>query len=391
MKPSWWEHGQEFVKRHILRRSQLAAVTIQIRKNQSASKSDRVPVYAPFLPQAPPAILSVNQRQWNLHQITSVLLVFATKFLHERTNKNQRTSGASMSTTTNTLLQPITTRASALLSTGRALVILLALNAIPLLLLPIFIGVSFFSAHPLDRVHLVVIALGAMIQAQLFLLAFWMAFGAWPQQWRSLSIFAITIACGLYFGLTYAAVAIISLPQARERDAWLMMFVVIVLSPIIASGLLWMLNAIFIIPAWCCGYEINLHSEALPTRQPKRSFTIPQLIIWTAQVALPLGSLNIFLTLTEDRAAALRMISPLLLVLISGTPLAIVLLKRQLSPTLVVIASIWCLIIAAAIGAQPPSQGYAALWPTVFIYALTIAANLIALRKLNFCWHPRAA
>ncbi len=296
-----------------------------------------------------------------------------------------------MSTTTSTLLQPETTRASALLSTGRALVFLLALNAIPLLLLPVFIGVSFFSAHLLDRVHLVVIALAATIQAQLFLLAFWMAFGAWPQHWRSLSIFAITIASGLYFGVTNAAVSIISIPQARERDSLIMMFVFVVLSPIIASGLLWMLNAIFLIPAWCCGYEINLRSDAPRTQHPKRTFSIPQLIVWTAQVALPLGSLNIFITFTGDRAFALRMIYPFLVVLISGTPLAIVLLKRKLSPTLVAMATIWCLFLAAAIGTQPPSQSYTALWPTVVIYALTIAANILALRQLNFCWQPRAA
>jgi hypothetical protein len=302
-----------------------------------------------------------------------------------------------MATATDTLSGPVPQlSATPRLATSRAMTILLAINAIPLLVLPIVIGlVNGRQYNQTDLLPHLLLGLISILPAQLFLLAFWMAFGAWPNRWRSVSIFAITVICGLYFGLSFATVSLITIPTARQPDAWIMIFVVIVMTPIMTSGLLWMLSAIFIIPAWCFGYEINHRSSAPPTQRPiadvKRTFSLLQLIIWTAQVALPLGALNLFLTITLDRAAALRMIVPFLVVLISGTPLAVALLAPRLSRGPIVLACTWCLVVALAIWTIPGSQYDIVPFQAVFIFALTIATNLLALRQLGFRWQPRAA
>lgn len=299
-----------------------------------------------------------------------------------------------MATATETLISSAPPSSQA---TRRAMAILLAINAIPLLVLPIVIGLvngREFSSE--DLLPYLLSGLLSVLPAQLFLLAFWMAFGAWPDRWRSVSIFVIAVACGLYFGLSFAVVYLLTEGTASEPDAWIRLFVVIIMTPITVSGLLWMLSAIFIIPAWCFGYEIGLRSES-PLPQPgsvseRKTFSLLQLLIWTAQVALPLGALNLLLTITEDRAMALRMIIPFLTVLFICTPLTVAMLTPRLSRGPILASGLWCLFAAAALWAIPSPIRYQFVpWQAVFVFAVTIAGNLVAFRWIGFCWRVKAA
>jgi hypothetical protein len=278
------------------------------------------------------------------------------------------------------------------ITTNRAMAILLVINAIPLLILPFVAAIAnerLFT--PRDLILFFVVGFISIFPAQLFLLAFWMEFGAWPNRRRCVSIFAITVACGLYLGLSLATVKAIT-PAPSQPDIWLKFFVLTVMAPIMSSGLLWMLSAILTIPSWFAGYEINLRASSAPAqRQPaiiNRSFSLTQLITLTAQIAIPLWALNFFLTLTEDRVAALGMVMPFLLVLLCGAPLTVALLKPKLSPSAIIAASLWCTLIAAALWAIPSQFQYVP-WQGVFVFALTIASNLVALRRLGFGWRPR--
>jgi hypothetical protein len=277
--------------------------------------------------------------------------------------------------------------------THRAIGILIALNALPTLLIPVLIGLVNGGQFS-DRAWLpyLLITLIAIIHAQLFLLAFWLSFGGWPKRWRTLGVFSITIACGLYLGLTVAVSSMLSVGAAAELHSWILAFVLLFMTPLVASGVLWMLSSIFILPAWWFGFEIaQPAAAALPAERPKRTFEISQLLIWTAQVALPLGSLNIFLTIWEDRMGALRTIAPFLAVLISGTPLAVALLIPKISARFILVSCAWCLAVGAMLWVIPISWTIAVPWQTVFVFAIMIAANLIALRQLGFCWQVRVA
>jgi hypothetical protein len=267
---------------------------------------------------------------------------------------------------------------------------LLAANSpsVPTTLVGLYLSSS-YEYYVIADTYLLPIVFAIMF-GQLFLLAFWMAFGSWPSRWRSLFIFAITSGGGLAFGI---AVAIIEYVQGWDDgfsiaiDDLILMAVAI---PIFASALVWITNAIFSVPAWYFSSEISRRISAMNARPQSRIFGVSQLFIWMGQVAIPLGLLQAFCVLTDDQDNLLTLVAPYLLVMTCATPLAVGLLKPRFSIVVFGATCIWSLATAVTFELVTGDDWRETLpgWSFLFLCA-TIAANLLALRRMGLCWQPR--
>lgn len=237
----------------------------------------------------------------------------------------------------------------------------------------------------------------SVMEAQLFLLAFWLSFGGLPRRWRSLLVFGLAAGGGLALGASIVAVFWIwnfSYIEGATIEQYLLY--VLVPAPLMAGVLLWVTNALFVIPAWYFGAEVGLRRESplagLPlVTKRDRTFGIGQILSWTAQVAVPLGLLNLMVMISPSPGNVYWSILQFAMIIACCTPLAVGLLMPQPSFVFLAVALGWVFCVAYFLTAPSGLWSFPRPWWSYVISGLTAGLNLAVLRGLGFCWQPRRA
>jgi hypothetical protein len=225
---------------------------------------------------------------------------------------------------------------------------------------------------------------------QLYLLSFWMSFGTWPQHWRGLLIFGTTLLGGFVFSTGTILVEYLSGIRYLDLNSaisYVLPFVAGV--PVLAAALLWITNGIFVIPAWYFGAEVGFHRSSAGHQPHRRTFGIAQLFSWTAQFAVPLAMVNVFITLTPEGSGVWFGIVPFLAVIACCSPILVLLSARLSMLTLIA-----CLSLSALIGCSwwmlVPDEWRELLpaWTLVFLCG-SVAANLMAFRLQGLRWRRK--
>lgn len=233
---------------------------------------------------------------------------------------------------------------------------------------------------------------GHALETQIFLLAFWLSFGGVPRRWRGLSVFLVAMLLG--FGVAMGLFSIAVLNREESLDPDFPLSAILVTIPIFVIAALWVMNAVYVIPAWFFGMEIRFPGSEAVLAIPPRTFGIVQLFTWTAQLALPLGLLNVMMVLDNgDVALTYWSLAPFAAILLCCTPLLIVLLTPRLSAAWLLLAFVWVGLIAGVIALLPPNWEASAhlASPPLLTNVVVVVANCIALRSMQLRWSPRAA
>lgn len=232
--------------------------------------------------------------------------------------------------------------------------------------------------------------IAAIMYSQLIGLAFWMSFGSWPTRWRSLLIFSITVFLGLILGLGVGVIDRWNHWESRESSRAMEIFVIALGVPIFAAALVWMANAIYVIPAWYFGYEIGLRDRVTTSRRQNRTFGVAQMLSWTAQCAIPLGMLKAISFLGSDGEKVTELIAPSLLLFCCCTPLMVFMLKSRFSSVLLAAAWAWFFLVGVIWGyfADGIKAEILPAW-CIVVACFTMTANMLALRWLNLQWRPK--
>jgi hypothetical protein len=272
----------------------------------------------------------------------------------------------------------------------RPIGVLLAVNSLSL---PGFLLAIYFvddtSANAI--VNYLQFFFGHALETQIFLLAFWLSLGGVPRRWRALSAFVIAMFLG--FGLGIGIVSIAVLKNEEPLDPDYPLGAMIVMIPIFVLAALWVINAVYVIPAWFFGMEIAVPGNKPMLATRSRTFGIAQLFSWTAQAALPLGLLNVMMVLDNGNdAATYWSLAPFVAVLLCCTPLLIVLLTPRLSIVLIFLTLVWTGLIAASISILPSSWEASVHLNSapLLVNVVVVVANCIALRWMKLRWCPRS-
>jgi hypothetical protein len=228
--------------------------------------------------------------------------------------------------------------------------------------------------------------------AEIYLLAFWMMLGETPQKWRSLKISGIACAAGFTMVLvTSVAYALQGEWDTLSPEGLIFELTQLVVAPILCAFLLWSISAAFILPRWYFGIAIDFHQWNSSTPCPKRTFGIPQLMLWVVQFSIPLALLQIANKLSENEQGGWDLLFFVAINLISYSPIAFVLLCDRLSPWRIG-ASILIAAACTAVCYFGPFE-WLAPEPSFMLYEsaggwLTVALNMLLLRRLGLRWLP---
>lgn len=228
--------------------------------------------------------------------------------------------------------------------------------------------------------------------AEIYLLAFWMMLGETPKRWRSLKISGIACIAGFTMGVvTSGTYAVLGHWDISKPDQAFFLLIQIFIAPILCAFLLWSISAAFVLPRWYFGISIDFHEWNSVAPHPKRTFGIPQLLLWMVQFSIPLALLQITNQLSENEGGGLDLLFAVAINLVSWSPIAFVLLRERLSVWLLVASVLFAAVCMAICYFEP--FGHLTPEPSFALYELaggwlTVALNMLLLRRLGLRWLP---
>jgi hypothetical protein len=229
----------------------------------------------------------------------------------------------------------------------------------------------------------------AVMEAQLYLVAFWFSFGTLPKRRRRLLLLALIVCGGACFGAGVYLILGTQISFTSNNDAFAKSIILIAGTPLLAVALVWMANAMFVIPAWFINKEVGFRSSHTGLGHHQRTFGIRQLFSWTTQVALPLGLFNAYIVLTGSNAGVIANFTAFVIVIICCSPLVAAMLLQRISIAYVGAALVWAAMISFVVSFLP--EGYFQIHPfwSFGVHTLTVFLNVLALRRIGLRWHPK--
>lgn len=229
--------------------------------------------------------------------------------------------------------------------------------------------------------------------AELYLLALWMAFGGWPKRWRRLRITILTMIFGLLLGgaicIAFYFAEVLSFDDENEFRMLRLMFFG---TPFVFALIIWVAHILLLFPQWYWGIVLDFRQVTPLAPRPTRQLGVIHYLTLMLFVAIPLGLLRFLSTADEMLNVQQLAMSMLPFVLLVATllPISLSLLRSRLSMLALVLSFAWFALAVVLLLFLPPRN--AGDFGPVMLLGTGIAAtlNLILWRILGIRWLPHA-
>lgn len=225
--------------------------------------------------------------------------------------------------------------------------------------------------------------------AQIYLLALWMALGGWPKRLRRLRVTILTMIFGLLLGggvcIAYYFAEILSLDgEDGFRTLRLMFFH----TPFVFAIIIWVIHALLLFPQWYWGIVLDFQQLTPLAPRPTRQLCVLHYLTLMLFVAIPLGIVR-YLSTANEMLSLLQLawlMVPCILLLATLLPLSLSLLRPRLSLLALVLSYGWFALAVVLLTVLPRTNG-ANLGPMMLLgTGVATTFNLILWRILGIRW-----